>query len=89
MIKFTEQDFRDSEQLAGIAVKMEEMNPLTLAREADEIYKHQPFLLSLFLGFKDDVTMPQLEELLRIMLLMWYFYRDKNNIKKVKITEKQ
>ncbi|WP_367390126.1 hypothetical protein [Lewinella sp. LCG006] len=60
----------------------------TLEKVVDQIYTHQPFVVSLFLGYKDDVDMFQLDELLRILIVIWLFFEDHPRVKQKRITQK-
>jgi hypothetical protein len=60
----------------------------TLEQITDEIYHHQPFLISLFLGYKDEVDPypPQADEILRTLIIIWLYFRENKNVKRKKIT---
>ena len=60
----------------------------TLEQVADEIYQYQPFLISLFLGYKDDVDPLQHDEILRIIIIIWLYFRDNKQVKRNKINER-
>jgi len=59
----------------------------TLEQIADEIYQYQPFLISLFLGYKDDVDPLQHDKILRVIIIIWLYFRDSKNARRKKITE--
>lgn len=87
-MKFTDTDAQESNQVAEFIKFCDTADNATLEKISDEIYLYQPFVLSLFLGFKDEVDIFQLDEILRIFLIIWLFFRDRENVKKKKITEK-
>lgn len=58
----------------------------TLEQITDEIYHHQPFLISLFLGYKDEVDPYQHDEILRTLIIIWLYFRENKNVKRKKIT---
>lgn len=54
---------------------------------SDEIYKIQPFFLSVLLGYQYDVSMEELEEIMKIYFLVWEYFRLHPNIQKSQVTE--
>jgi hypothetical protein len=80
----------DSEQHGEIAKLLsltDNVDEQYLHQATDEIYVYQPFLLSMFLGYKLDTTDAELDEILKIWLLIWEFFKEKRNIRTVKLTE--
>lgn len=80
----------DSEQHGEIAKLLsltDNIDEQYLHQATDEIYVYQPFLLSMFLGYKLDTTDAELDEILKIWLLIWEFFKEKRNIRTVKLTE--
>ncbi len=87
-MQFTDTDFQQTEQVAQIVLFCDQADNQTLEQVADEIYCYQPFLISIFLGYKDDVDIFQHDELLRVLIIIWLFFKDRPNVKRIKITEK-
>ncbi len=87
-MKFTDKDFRETEQMAEFIKFCDTADMRTLEQITDEIYRYQPFLISLFLGYKDDIDAFQHDEFLRILIIIWLFFRDHQSVKQTKITEK-
>lgn len=87
-MQFTDTDFQETEQVAQIVLFCDQADNQTLEQVADEIYRYQPFLISIFLGYKDDVDIFQHDELLRVLIIIWLFFKDRPNVKRTKITEK-
>lgn len=88
-MQFTKTDFEETSQVAEIIKFCDAADLKTLEQVADEIYRYQPFVISIFLGFKDDVDIYQHDELLRILLIIWLFFQNRKNVKRAQITEKQ
>ncbi len=86
-MKFTNKDFRETEQMAEFIKFCDTADMRTLEQISDEIYRYQPFLISLFLGYKDDIDAFQHDEFLRILIIIWLFFRDHQSVKQTKITE--
>ena len=88
-VKFTKQDFKETRDLATIINFCDQADNKTLEQVVDDIYRYQPFLISLFLGYKDDVTPHQHDELIRIIIIIWLFFKDYKGVKKQTINDIQ
>ncbi|WP_209282361.1 hypothetical protein, partial [Flavobacterium sp. XN-5] len=47
------------------------------------------FFLSVLLGYKDDISMEELEEVMKIYFLVWEYFISKSNLLKRKVTSDQ
>ena len=88
-MSFTNQDFKEPTKLASIISFCEQADNKTLEQVVAEIHKYQPFLISIFLGYKEDVTPHQHDEIIRILIIIWLFFKDQKGVKKQKINESQ
>ena len=88
LMQFTDSDFRETEHMAELIKFCDTADIRTLEQITEEIYRHQPFLISLFLGYKDDIDAIQLDEFLRILIIIWLFFRNAQSVKRTPITEK-
>jgi len=86
-MKFKDKDYREADVVADIIKKTESSSIEELSVIFDEIRKYQPILISIFLGFKDDLSYKELDELAKDLIIIWKFFSDKPNSKKAKITE--
>lgn len=82
---FTSKDFEQTEQVARIVQLCDKADIEELERIVDEIYKYQPFVISMFLGYKDDMTPYQHDEILRVLIIIWLFFKSNKNVKRRKI----
>ncbi|WPV67105.1 hypothetical protein [Chitinophaga sp. LS1] len=91
MDKISTQEQTDVKQIAAIKAEIESrMNDFDYANNiTDELFRYQPFILSTIMGYKMDVPMEDLPDLINLYVLIWLFYRDKKNVRKVQITEQQ
>jgi len=87
-MKLSPQDFQQTKQIANIIKYCDKADLKSLEQITDEIYRHQPFLLSLFLGYREDVNQYELDEILRILIIIWLFFRYQPNVKKTRISMK-
>lgn len=85
-MQFTDTDFQQTNQVAELIRFCDTADIKTLEQLMDEIYRHQPFLISLFMGYKEEVDMLQLDEILRVLIIIWLFFRANENVKRSKIT---
>lgn len=86
-LKFTQNDFNEIESLAESIKKIDQIDSDYVSFISDEIYSRQPFFLSVLLGYRIDVTMEELEEIMKIYFLVWEYFRFKPNVQTIKVTE--
>ncbi|MFT4761517.1 MAG: hypothetical protein ACI9LN_003500 [Saprospiraceae bacterium] len=55
-MNFTKNDFRQTEEIAKIIQFCDGANNKQLEEVVDDIYQNQPFLISFFLRYRDDVS---------------------------------
>jgi|SRR6185437_4239751 len=90
-ISFSAKEIADTKRLAGIVTYVDkQQNDLAFAnRVTDEIYLHQPFLLSTIKGYKMDLSPEPLDALVKLYLILWEYFKDEPNVRKVAITQQQ
>ncbi|WP_430936774.1 hypothetical protein [Saccharicrinis sp. 156] len=57
--------------------------------QSDKISQQQPFLISLILGYRYDLKSLELEEIMKIIFLIWEFFKEYHQTETEKITEPQ
>jgi hypothetical protein len=90
-IPFSAKEITDTKRLAGVMANMEKkQNDLDfVGRITDEIYLHQPFLLYTIMGYKMDLSPEPLDALVKLYLILWEYFKDEPNVRKVAITQQQ
>jgi len=83
---FSDNDFKETEQVAEIIRFCDTAGIKVLEQVVDDIYRYQPFLISIFLGYKDDVTTSQHDEILRILIIIWLYFKEKQVVKQQAIS---
>lgn len=86
---FTENDISETSKLADLIRKIDVIDTQYISSVSDEIFEQQPFFLSVLLGYKKDVSMEQLEEIMKIYFLVWEYFISNNNFIKRKVTSVQ
>ena len=72
---------------AALLQKIDSVDAYYVDSITDDIYKKQPFLLSVLLGYHLDVTPLHLEELMKCYFLIWEYFKDNKNVQTKKITK--
>jgi hypothetical protein len=85
-MKFTENDFNEISRLASLIKMIDEINVSMVDKISDEIYVQQPFFLQVLLGYSLDLTQEEFEEVIKMYLLKWEYFKAYRKISK-KITE--
>jgi hypothetical protein len=88
-MKISDADFEETKKLAPLFAKIDTIDAGYVEATSKEISQYQPFLLSLLLGYRLDVTMPEVEEIMKIYFLLWEYFKDQKNIKYYPITKRQ
>lgn len=90
-ITIAEKEIADTRRLAGIITNVEKkQNDFDFANQVtDDIYHHQPFLLSTIMGYKMDLPSAPLEALVKLYIILWEYFKSEPNVRKVAITQQQ
>jgi hypothetical protein len=83
----SEHDFEEAGDLVELIKKIDGMDPDYVNTVSDEIFTKQPFLLSVLLGYQFDLTLTQMEEVMRVYFLMWEYFKRKGKLPVRKVTE--
>lgn len=88
-MKILEKDLKDADVVGGIINRVEIADRDFFDSESDVIFKRQPFLISLLLGYQLDFKPNEFEEIGKILFIIWEYFKLRNKIKRKKITETQ
>ena len=86
-MKFTQKDFNETTELAGLLSKIDYLSPEDVNTLSDEIFKRQPFFLTVLLGYRFEITPKELEEIMKIYFLIWKYFRANKNVQTNQVTE--
>lgn len=87
-MQFTENEIQETIHLSSIFIKLNNPEPKYFEFILDDLNIHQPFILSVILGFHPDLKPKDFDEVFKLFVLIWEYFRLKKNSKKVKISEK-
>ncbi len=88
-LHFTQNDFNETEMVVGLLKKIDTIESEEAVSLFDEIYKEQPFLLSVLLGYHVDVTPMELDEIIKLHFLIWLYFKKIQPGKRNLISESQ
>jgi len=88
-MKISEKDQVNLNRIVSIVSRIDNNDFSYFNTTTDEINKYQPFLLSMLLGYKIDLTLEEFEEISKIIVLIWELFKENSSIRKTKLTEQQ
>ena len=84
-----ENDFPEINRVSEIVRFVENMDIHYADKESEVIYRKQPFILSLILGYGMDLNKEELGEVIKVLFIIWEYFKVNNRIGTVKVTEEQ
>jgi len=86
-IKIIPQDVDDMSEIFKIREKIDNLDAEYVNEISDEIFKYQPFFVTVLVGYHIDVSPEELEEIMKIYFLIWEYFKQNKNVKTKKVTE--
>jgi hypothetical protein len=86
-LKITNTDLQETNKVAGLIQKIDQIDGVYLQSICDEMFKFQPFMLSVMLGYRFDVPAQDMDEIIKLYCLVWEYFKGKKNIKEHQLTE--
>lgn len=83
------EDKNESLKIGQLIKKIEQINEEYINKESDIISQKQPFLISLILGYHFDLKELELEEIIKVIFLIWEFFKNHHQVELIKISETQ
>jgi len=83
----TQNDFYEIKNLSEFLKKIDKIDAEYVNTTSDEIFKFQPFFLSVLLGYRLDVSTDELEEIMKIYFIIWEYFRLNPNVQTKQVTE--
>lgn len=75
--------------ISGLMKRVVNYTEPQIMESSESLLKHQPFLVSMMMGYSVDLSPKAFEEILLIYMTIWEYFRNKPNIKRVSLTEKK
>jgi len=72
-------DVIENEKVGALIRKLNDIDGDYLNSELEVILEKQPFIISLLLGYRSDFNENELEDIARVLFLIWEFFKDSNN----------
>ncbi len=85
----SKEDKKESLIVGQLIKKIELIDEKYVNEESDIISQKQPFLISLILGYRFDLKPFELEEIMKVLFLIWEFFNKHRQTEIAKITESQ
>ena len=86
-MKMNSQDLNEAQDLTKILNALDNINPEYVNKISDELFKHQPFFLSVLLGYRLDTSLEELDELMKIYFLIWEYFKQNGNLQAKMVTK--
>lgn len=86
-MNITQKDFDETIVVANLLTKIDNMDAEYVNEISDEIFKWQPFFLTVLLGYRLDISSEELEEIMKIYFLIWEYFKPNKNVQTKNVTE--
>ena len=88
-MKITTQDYAQIQSVNQISEKLDKIDEKYILQEGDLIVHHHPFFMSLKIGYNVDFKPTELEEIMKLILMIWEYFKAENKFSFKKVTESQ
>ena len=85
-MRINKKNLKEVEILKEIEKRVDNITAEEVNRLSDELSLFQPFVISLLLGYRFDVDDYQLDEIMKILFIIWLNFENKPGVRKEKIT---
>ncbi len=86
-LNINQKDIEETKIIGELLSKIDKIDSNYANRISDEMFKYQPFFLSVLLGYSQDVSMEVMDEILKIYFLIWEYFKIKPRCKTKQITK--
>lgn len=87
-MKISQEDKKESFKISQLIKRVDNIDEVYVNSESDIISQKQPFLISLLLGYRLDLKENELEEVMKIIFIIWEYFKSFDIIHKIKVSEK-
>jgi len=85
----SQEDKNESVKIIQLIKKIDNIDEVYVNSESEIISQKQPFLISLLLGYRFDLKENELEEIMKIIFIIWEYFKSFEQILKIKVSKKQ
>jgi len=82
------EDIAESKVVVDIIIRVDAIDEFYVNTESEILSKKQPFLISLLLGYRFDLNEFELEEVMKIIFVIWEYFKKYDKVNKVKISKR-
>src|SRR5690606_2692973 len=77
-----ESDIHETPEISHLIKRLDSMDSQYVDMVTDDIQRYQPFFLNVLLGYREDVTLEELEEIMKVYFLIWEYLAPKGKLQK-------
>lgn len=81
----------EDQGMSGIVAlmnKIDNIGPEYVNTVSAEMFQYQPFFVTVLVGYRTDVSLDELEEMMKIYFLIWEYFGKNPGVRVTQITEK-
>lgn len=87
--QITDKEAQEVKEVSALSDIVNNIDVAYINAATDEMYKHQPFVLSLLLGYRVDLQPDEFEEIGKVIFLIWEYFKKRSKVKARQISEVQ
>jgi hypothetical protein len=88
-MEITQKDINETRFVGELIKKINTIDLTEASNVSDRIVKNQPFIMSLLIGYKFDVEEDQLNDVMKMLFIIYLYFENKTNIGAKKIGPKE
>ena len=88
-MEITKKDIVETKFVGELIKKVDKIGLTEASEITDRIVKNQPFIMSLLLGYKFDVKAEQLNDIMKMLFVIYLFFEKKTDVSKNQIDSKE
>ena len=86
-VELTASDFEELAEIVKLSQKVDRADEDYVTSISAEIFQYQPFLLSVIIGYRFDLSAVELEEIMKNYFLVWESVKNNHKVFKTKVTK--
>lgn len=86
-MEITRKDTDEHDDFVKYLTKIDSMDAAYVNTISEEIFRRQPFFLTVLLGYRLDTSHEELEEIMKMYFLIWECFRSNKNVQTKKVSK--